>query len=469
MKINLQEQFNDAVKLVEKGSREQLNDAEDVFNALFNIDENSPELLFQIGTLFIRKKYFALAYLIFKRSVELNDKIFCSWNNMGYVCREQRKITEAIEAFRRATDLGPEDSDAWMNLAAMYVACGTPNIAIDYANKALKINPENANALWNRALAHLEKGDYKHGWRDYDAGVRTSDRAVRNYPVGDKELPKWDGSKEKTVIVYGEQGIGDEIMFASMLPDMAQDCRIIFDAHPRLYKIFRHSFPNMTIYGTRKDKKLAWPELHTIDARIPIGSLGSFYRKKKEDFQGLPYLKADPKLVEKYQQKLNTLSDKIKIGISWQGGTKQTNSNERFIKLKKWLPLFDAIDADFISLQYTDSAAMQVENLQQEHGMKVHHWQETIDDYDETAGLVTALDFIFSVPQSVVHLAGALGTPTIQLTPKKAMWQMGVYGEDMPWYDCVKNIWQDDTCTWEPVINQAKEELCKLYQLSTEN
>jgi hypothetical protein len=73
---------------------------------------------------------------------------------------------------------------------------------------------------------------------------------------------------------------------------------------------------------------------------------------------------------------------------------------------------------------------------------------------------------IISVPQSVVHLAGALGVPTWQLTPKKAMWQMGAYGHDMPWYRCVKNYWQDDTHTWEPVIQQIKEELCSLYQMS---
>jgi hypothetical protein len=233
-----------------------------------------------------------------------------------------------------------------------------------------------------------------------------------------------------------------------------------------LYEIFRNSFPELTVYGTRKDKELAWPKYHSIDAAIPIGSLGRFYRNRKEDFPGLPYLSANEFISKKYQKKLSELSSKMKIGISWKGGTKQTNVNERYIPLEKWLPIFKEIDADFISLQYTDDAPKAIEALKNDHGITIHHWQDVIDDYDETAGLVSNLDFVISVPQSVVHLAGAIGIPTVQLTPKNSLWQMGAYGEDMPWYSCVKNIWQEKQGEWEFVIEKTKGMLCNLYQKS---
>jgi hypothetical protein len=466
MKIDLQKQLDKALEILqnEKSTREDYNQAEDIFNAILNIDRNSPVILFYLGSLFLKKSYNALAISIFELALKFNEKLFCAWNNLGYAYKMDRQLEKAEHAFRKTVELNPKDSDGWMNLGGIFVATGTPDEAIKYSDKALNLYPKNPHAKWNRALAYLEKGDYEQGWRDYDAGVRTSDRQERNYH--EEGTPKWNGDKGKTVVVYGEQGIGDEIMFASMLPDIMKDCNVILDAHPRLYEIFRESFPSLPVFGTRKDNALSWPSVYKIDARIAIGSLGKFYRNKVEDFPGTPYLKANVALIEKYKARLDKLSQKIKIGISWKGGTKQTNMEERTIKLNRWLPLLKEIDAEFISLQYTEGSEKEIDKFEKEQGIKIHHWKDAIADYDETAGLVTNLDLIVSVPQSVVHLAGALGVPTLQLTPKHALWQMGPYGLDMPWYSCVKNIWQARAGDWETVIEKAKDELCRLYQMS---
>lgn len=466
MIIDLQEQCNIAIKKIEKTeNRQDLEDAEDIFNALLNVDENSAIIYFYLGTCYLKKKYFVLAEKLFRMALEKDQNLFCVWNNLGYALRENKRFDEARVAFKKSIELKPDDSDSWMNLGGMYVATGDPDKAIELANKALELNKDNAHAIWNRSLAYLEKGDYVRGWADYEAGVRSKDRNQRFYH-GKDNTPKWNGEKDKTIVVYGEQGIGDEIMFASILPDVIKDAKVIFDAHPRLYKIFRESFPNIYVYGTRKDNELAWPLFHKIDAAISIASLGKFYRTKPEDFPGKPYLKTNPILYQKMKEKLNELGPKLKVGISWKGGTKKTNSNPRHIKLEKWLPLLKSIDADWISLQYKLEAQEEINDFEKVSGIKIHHFQEEIDDYDLTAALVSNLDFIISVPQSVVHLAGALGIPTIQLTPKNALWQMGVYGHDMPWYSCVKNIWQDESREWESVIQKAKEEICNLYQMS---
>lgn len=471
MIIDLQEQCNLAIQKLEKTeSRQDLEQAEDIFNALLNIDDGAAEIYFYLGTVFIKKKYYVLAEKMFRLANECNDKLFCVWNNLGYVLRENRKKVEAREAFKKAIELNPKDSDCFMNLGGVHIASGEPEKAIEYSTKALDLNPENQHALWNRALAYFEKGEYTKGWSDYDAGVRTRDRYHRFYQDIDK-VPLWDGTKGKTVVVYGEQGIGDEIMFASMIPDVVRDANVIFETHPRLYKIFRDSFPDLQIYGTRKEKVIHWNKFHKIDYAIPIGSLGKFYRNKTEDFPQIPYLKADPVLNKKMQDKLNGLGEKCKIGFSWKGGTKPTNDTERHIALHKWLPIFKSINADWISLQYKDGAEEEIEKFlntkdAKDNNIKIHHWRDIVDNYDLTCALVNNLDFVISVPQSVVHLSGALGIPTIQLTPKHALWQMGVYGQNMPWYDCVKNIWQDETLAWEPVIEKAKEDLCNLYQMS---
>lgn len=462
MKIDLNEQLNIGIKaLIDK----DYDKAEGIFNALLNIKPESHVVLFYLGCAHMHKKHAQLAILLFKKALEIDKESVNNamyWNNLGYVYREEQHDQLAIEAFKKAIDVSPENNtqlaDYYANLAALYVARGTPDKALPLLNKAIEMNGELPVARWNRALCYLEMGHYEEGFKEYDFGTRLEDERARDYGG----LPKWDGTPGKTVIVYGEQGMGDEIMFASMLEDLRRDCTVIFDAHPRLADIFRNSFDRMSIYGTRKDEDIYWLPFHQADAVIAIGSLGKFYRKSADDFPGDDYLLADHDIIEKYRQKLELLGSKPKIGISWKGGTKKTNVNNRIIDLEKWLPIFNAMDADFISLQYTEDAKEQVEQFEKDTGKKIYHWQDMLNDYDETAGLVSNLDLIISVPQSVVHLAGALGVPTWQLTPKKAMWQMGVYGHNMPWYNCVKNYWQDQTETWEPVIKKVSEDLCNL-------
>lgn len=462
MKINIQEQIERASTLIQENK--DLNLAEDILNGVLNLDPSSTTILFALGTLYLRKKYNALAIQVYKRALEINDKLACVWNNLGFVYREEQKRELAEDAFVKASKLNPNDADCWANLGGLYVADGRPEKAIVYMDRALKVDPNHECAKWNRSLAYLEQGDYSKGFEDYDAGVRTADRQERVY----QDAKRWDGTRGKTVVVYGEQGIGDEIMFASVIPDLMKDCNVIFDAHPRLYEIFRHSFPNIPIYGTRKDNEIAWPAYHRIDAKIAIGSLAKFYRRYKKDFPGTKYLSPDPMLESKYHYILTGISThRMNIGISWAGGIKTTNKKERTIALEKWLPIFKNVDANFISLQYVDGAQEEINKFTEAHGIQIHHWQDTIDDYDETAALVSNLDMVISVPQSVVHLAGALGVPTFQLTPRRSLWQMGVYGEDMPWYgETVKNIWQETPGEWDSVIEKTKDLLCNLYQMS---
>jgi ADP-heptose:LPS heptosyltransferase len=204
---------------------------------------------------------------------------------------------------------------------------------------------------------------------------------------------------------------------------------------------------------------LKWPEKYPFVAKTPIGSLAKYYRTSDKDFSEKPYIKVNDEVKTRIGERVKALGNKMKIGISWQGGAVNTNRKERTIPLHLWTDLL-GFDADFISLQYDKDAEHEV--LQS--GLNIHHWPDilTNTDYEETAGLVANLDLVISVPQSVVHLAGAMGIPTWQLCPYNHMWQMGVYGEDMPWYQSVKNIWQDSTCRWESVLETTKERLCGL-------
>ena len=138
------------------------------------------------------------------------------------------------------------------------------------------------------------------------------------------------------------------------------------------------------------------------------------------------------------------------------------------MRKSKWLKIAAEHQCDLVKI-IDRFAAFRVKEFEDAHNINLNHWQETLNDYDETAGLVENLDLIISVPQSVVHLAGALGQAVWQLAPFRAMWQVGPYGEEMPWYLSATNFWQENDEKWEPVMDRVRNELCNLLAKSISN
>lgn len=446
--------------------------------AFIEQDQNIETLFFTIGNCLHKMNNNVMAIEAFKKCIEIRPTFLEAINNLAYVYKKLNFADEAREYFKRVIDIveSPEYNDPvddlsrseyYTNYGSMFVCAGDPKKAIELFNKAESINPKNIMNKYNRGLAQLELGDYENGFIGYDLGDRIDRIRERHY--GYPNLPIWDGTKGKKLVVIGEQGIGDELMFGTILHDLMQDCEIVLDCHPRLADMFRRSFPQLDVYGTRKDPHDQWGTRYQLDAKVLIGSLCKYYRKKESDFKHNPYLIVHEKWNERYGKILESMGNKPKIGISWRGGTKQTGRNHRYIEMKKLLPLL-RLDCDFISLQYDPGILGEVEEFNRDNGVYIHHWPDMLEDYEKTAGLVNNLDLIISVPQSVIHLAGAIGAPlTWQLAPYKTLWQVGVHNHDAPWYSNVINYWQDSSCEWDSVINRVKDDLCKLLQTNTEN
>lgn len=458
--------------------KKEFKEAEKKLSYLLNINPNEPVLYYYLGYMFAEKKQWAFAVLAFEKALEFEpnfDECLC---NMSGAYRQLNRIDLAIPCFKEAVKIASHPNyvdkcngdaekakinlaDYLGNLASCYVGCGNPDEAIKWGEQAIAVYPDRPNSMWNTGLAYLEKGDYRRGFHGYSFGPKLSGAKLRNYHAPNGVTPMWDGTLGQTVVVYGEQGIGDEIMFASMLADLAKDVNVIMESHPRLLDMFRRSFPHLTIYGTRKAVEISWLKSHPqIDAQIPLSQLGQFYRREKSDFPGTPYLVVDERLKANVATKyLEPLSARKKIGIAWKGGVGSTNKSVRCIPLDALKPLFE-LDCEFISLQYHDNARAEVDALNEAYGREViTHYQDVVDDYDLTAALLGSLDIVISVPQSIVHLAGAHGIETIQMCPKHALWQMGPYGEDMPWYKSVRNIWQLEAGNWDTIVANVVMEL----------
>lgn len=459
--MTVQEVLDKAINDLTSDTEEGLMAAEAGFNFLLNANRDHPDLLFYAASCLMKRGFNALAYHLLKIVTEKDPGAIAAWNNLGFIEKERNNDEDAIRYFEEAIRLSEESgvskkdlSDLYSNLGSMYVNYNEPDKAIKYLSKALDIMPNDATARWNRSMAYLEKGYWSKGWEEYAAGFELKDkRKYKDY----NGIPEWDGSPGKTVIVYGEQGMGDEIMFSSMIPDLMKDANVIYDAHPRLYEIMRRSF-GCTVYGTRKDKDPAWLDWEKADARISIGSLGKFYRNKDGDFPRKPYyLHADPEIVRRYR----TDNKRLKIGLSWKGGYKTTRKDLRSVKLDQLMPILE-LDADFYSLQYTDGAQKEIKDFTDKTGIVIHHDQEMIDDYDLTSGFIQNLDLVITVCTSMAHLCGATGTPCWVMVPEKPAWRYGLKGVHMPWYGD-RLIMYRQNGSWDNVVKQIRSDLCKQY------
>lgn len=402
-------------------------------------------------------------------------------NAIGTTWKHENNVKQARYWFERAqNELSLPNADIQNNLATLFINEGHPERSFPHLNKALEVDPEHSQAHWNLSLVHLELGDYAKGFDEYKWGKRAAVRMNRNYTK--QPTPEWDGSKGKTVVVYGEQGIGDEIMFASLIPDLMRDCKtVIFDCHKKLHRLFANSFPQLDIYPTREDENITWAikqdgtYRYPIDAQVAIGDLPRFYRRDIKDFPGTPYIKPTGEANLKWAEKLNALfSDgKPVIGINWIGGHKKTRVEVRSLTLEQMLPVLSQ-DAHFVSLQYTPCED-EIAAFEQAHGIKIHHWPEAAynEHYDETAGLVANLDLVITCCSSVVHLAGSMGVPAWVLTPSRPAWRYRLDMPTMPWYGNTVTLFRQapDTVAWEPVVDEASEALKELIdaQQQTDN
>jgi tetratricopeptide (TPR) repeat protein len=401
-----------------------------------------------------------IAYQFARRAADLAPHNPYTWANLAMMQDQLYQFSGAEESLQNALIASKDDSAKgaiYLNWGCMLVNKGDWEAAEPIARKALSYKPDSAKAKANLGMALLGQKRWKEGWPLYDAviGFDKSRRKVQY-----QNEPVWDGSPDKRIVIYGEQGLGDEISFASMVPDaIARSKSVVLDCDTKLATLFRRSFPSAKVYGTRWEKNLGWDRKDAeVDASISIGALGKLFRNKTDDFPGSAYLKADPDRVEMWRGLFSKLGKPV-IGISWSGGVPWTADRFRRWSLDDLLPVFKSVDAVWVCLEYKD-ASREIEAFKQAHpeiDLRQYPFGTLTQDYDDTAALVASLDFVFSMQTSVIHLAGALGKDCWCFVNKCAQWRYGTASEtSMPWYKSVRLWRQHQDGTW-PLAEAAKQ------------
>jgi len=439
------------------------DEAHRILNDLLNKNPDDARVLFVISRLYSHGGRFGIALHLMRQVVKLAPHKDAAWNDLGMVLSSVQRFREARDAFLEAVKRAPKDAGHVANVAMTYLEESAWRKALQWADKALAIDPELTGAQQTRGFASLALGDWEAGWKGYDRSLGGAFRKI----IKVRDEPVWDGQHVNELFVYGEQGIGDEIMMASCVPDAARDVGgIVLECDERLEGLFRRSFPQCSVYGTRRSKGTpAWVDEHAIDAGCGIGQLPKFYRPSPESCPGTPYLVADPERRLQWRALLDSLGDRPKIGICWSGGKRVTNAAGRAIGLEAFAPLMGAVDADWISLQYTKGTEAEIKDS----GLLVRHWPRAVasNDYDDAAALVAELDCVVGVNTAAMHLAGALGVPAIVLVPSRALWIWSTPGDkpgDMPWYRSVRKFEQRADEPWAKTIQRLVRDPQHLYR-----
>lgn len=448
------------------------------FLTLLNAYPDRPELLFHLGTIYMQRDKRGVGIALIERSTYCGAVGAGPYLNIAAAYKQNHDDDKARYYYELALkeadknpSPGPVNTDkafALHGMGSLYVNAGQPALCKLWSDKALAVDPNDRHAKWNKGLAHLELGEWEQGFRIYDeagfdnSGLMPLERKLKTYGG----LPKWDGTPGKTVITYGEQGVGDEIMFCSMIPDLLKDCKVIIDCDKRIDKMLKRSFDVDAVYPTSGvDEPFPWIENHKVDAYVPMGSLGRHYRKKSADFPKTAYLKADPEKVDLWAEHLKSLPPGLNVGISWAGGLKKTRFDKRTIMLGHMSEVLNTKGVNFISLQYHPWAADECANVGSKLGVPIYHWGDAINDYEDTAGLLMNLDLVITVNTSLHHLAGSLGVKQWCLTPVMCAWRYGVSGPS-PWYGNCEMYRQKKDGDWKGVLSRVASDLGKMVEAS---
>lgn len=418
----------------------KLGEAEEVYQSILNLDPTNPTVLYLLGDIAVRRGHNGLAINLLTQSVK-HEPSQPAYVNLGCALKAEHYNDEARQAWEKALEFG-ENDEIYSNLATLYADSFEAEKALELCNKALALNPDNHHAHWNRALALLTQGTWGEAWREHEWRLKLA----ANKGIGKREygLPRWNGEHGKRVIVHGEQGIGDEMMFLSCLPDALRISKeIVVECEPRLMGLVERSFPGVRAYANEEALKA---HETGFEYCVPMGSLPRLFRGHDAAFpQHDGYLKADASLVEHWTRAFDEIRvpGRPVIGFAWVGGTKKTRVQQRSL-MPKDLPFLK--NNTVVSMQYGEYA----EETAKKNGL-VFYPESIGTDIDELAAMVMACDVVVTVCQTLVHLCGALGKTCWVLTPKLSSWRYG-RGRAMPWYPSVTLLRQEEAGDWSAPI-----------------
>jgi hypothetical protein len=376
-----------------------------------------------------------------------------------------------MACYQRVLALQPNYAKAHYSVGCALHAAGELDQALVRYRISRALQPDLAEAAFSESLALLLQGNFAAGWQNFEARWHTKDHDT---PMRAYRQPLWRGEKLATgrLLIWREQGVGDEIMFAGLIPDVLRTGnRCLLDCDPRLQPLFARSFPGVDVVSGLSPAND--PENHSgnalgndseydlqlqIAAHLPSGSLPALFRPTSTAFAATtsPYLIADPAARARFRARY---ADKRRlVGLAWYTNNPKTG-RDRSIDLSAFAPLFARPDIQWVSLQYGLPDRLQSEAAAAGAPILIDRSVDQFSSIDLFAAQIAALDMVITIDNSTAHLAGALGVPTWVLLPFAPDWRWLQAIEASPWYPTLRLFRQPRPGDWQSVMEKVQNAL----------
>ncbi|MEC4896140.1 MAG: tetratricopeptide repeat protein, partial [Oscillatoria sp. PMC 1050.18] len=421
------------------------------------LQPENAEVYTHLAVFYQERGKLAEAITKFQQALTLQPEVADTHNKLGVALKQLGKIPEAVTAYRRALELNPDDATIHNNLANSLRILGKWSEAEQHCETAIAIDPDCIDAHFCLANLKLIQGDLLAGFAGYEYRKRIPRYNFRTFsqPVLTKETLETTSLQGQTILVYAEQGFGDTIQFVRyVLLLAAKGAKVVLECHPPLQKLFADSFSTIEVISQGES-------LSDFDVQASMMSLPHIFGTTLTTIPNeVPYLQA------KFgKNKLISANNQFKVGIVWAGNPENWSDRWRSSSLKHFLGLLSIPEIEFYSLQKGKAAA----ELTQ-YDVKIQDLSQQINDFADTAAIISQLDLVITVDTAVAHLAGALGKPVWTILSYAPDWRWLLDRQDSPWYPTMRLFRQPEAGDWESVFTEVKQQLQQLsvtsYQLS---
>jgi len=442
---------------------QQFDEGVTIIKRAIELDPDNADNYNNIALCYANLGQYELAKENLDKAISLRNN-YLYYNNLALQYRQTREYERAIELFEKAIEINEsKDPQLWNNLGGIYGELKDLDKAEECFLKAAELDPKFSASHVDLAFTYHLKGDWVRGFEEYEWRVehfKQLDHYKRHYDM-DK---KWDGQDSlfgKTIMVYGEQGLGDVIQFSRYLKKLKAlgAAKVILHTPSSCEPIVARveGVDETFVADIVNDKEIDMPEYDYQCMSMSLPHLLKDYTPTGE-----PYLKPLATLpFDDYQ-------DKLKIGIVWAGSPAHPNDSTRSMFLNEFRPIHDLRGVKLFNLQvnyrkriYTMGKRI-VDLTDGCEDMKIVDLTTMIETFEDTATIVSGLDLVIAVDTAIVHLCGALGVPCWMLVPYNPDWRWGTEGDTTCWYDSVKLYRQNERDNWSEVMERVKQDVLLL-------
>lgn len=394
--------------------------AEAFFRRVLSAEPDRLEALVNLANLLRSQGNFEPAERLLRPALARNPQSAELLLTLGSLCRETGDRGRAEDYYRQALERRPDYGAALGNLADLLADDGDVDEALALYDRVLRQDKDNAQARMNRAVLHLLHGNLKEGWRDYAARLKLTGKV----PTATHKLARWDGSalKRRRLLVTAEQGIGDQIMFASMIPELAAQAGVVLECEPRLVSLFARSFANVAVRPWDAETKAGvattsygWlKSVGGATCAVEMGTLPRYLRGAIDSFpKPHAYLVPDADEVARWRA---SFGPGPSIGICWRSGKTGGHRALQYAPLAAWASFVREWRGSVVCAQY-DATSDEIAEMESLSGRKIVVPQgiDQKNELDRACAMLSALDAVVSAPTAVSWLSAAAGIATYKI------------------------------------------------------